>query len=220
MKLCLLVSPAPQTSYRFEHGGGLLTIGRGPECGLSLQDGLTQGVSWNHAACELTEAAVTLRDLGSTNGTYLNGKRIDGEARLAVGDEIRLGEKGPRLRVLELEGRASHSEYPSSAPSRPAYQPVDDDRGGSRLLMCPQCGQQTDSLKCYTFARLIVFLFIFGTVQKATYTLCPRCMRGTLATLALVNTLTANLLAPLVWVIYGVLFLMTFTRGHSRSLRT
>jgi pSer/pThr/pTyr-binding forkhead associated (FHA) protein len=39
----------------------------------------------------VTEEAVQLRDLGSTNGTLINGKRLMGERMLAHGDQIQVG---------------------------------------------------------------------------------------------------------------------------------
>jgi hypothetical protein len=65
-------------------------IGRSPRCHLLL----------NHARVSRTHAAITSRggryfivDLGSCNGTYLNGRRLGGDRqRLTVGDEIRLGQ--------------------------------------------------------------------------------------------------------------------------------
>ena len=42
-----------------------------------------------------------MTDLGSTNGTRVDGRRIDGPTRLAPGAELALGADGPRLRLLE-----------------------------------------------------------------------------------------------------------------------
>lgn len=49
-------------------------------------------VSARHAEVARTGAGYTLRDLGSTNGTYVNGRRIRGERVLRPGDRIRLGD--------------------------------------------------------------------------------------------------------------------------------
>ena len=48
-------------------------------------------VSRRHCSIEIGEDSVTLRDLGSKNGTYLNGKKIDDAAEVAAGDMIKIG---------------------------------------------------------------------------------------------------------------------------------
>lgn len=50
-----------------------------------------QSVSRLHAVVERYPTGFCLRDLGSANGTFLNGERVLGEVRLRTGDEIRLG---------------------------------------------------------------------------------------------------------------------------------
>lgn len=73
---------------------GVLTVGRGPECSLRLDE---PGLSRAHARLLANDHGVQVEDLGSTNGTFLNGNRVlRGEAR--VGDEI--GFDTMRFRVL------------------------------------------------------------------------------------------------------------------------
>ena len=55
-------------------------------------------VSRRHARLGVTRDRVTLEDLGSKNGTFVNGRRLNGSADLADGDEIRLGSLRLRLR--------------------------------------------------------------------------------------------------------------------------
>jgi pSer/pThr/pTyr-binding forkhead associated (FHA) protein len=59
-------------------------IGRAPECAVRLDE---SGISRMHARLMPTADGVQLEDLGSTNGSFINGKRVlFGEAR--VGDEL------------------------------------------------------------------------------------------------------------------------------------
>lgn len=67
---------------------GELTIGRKNTNNLILED---QFVSGNHARIFLKNTDYMLEDLGSTNGTKLNDKRLDGRAILKIGDEIEIG---------------------------------------------------------------------------------------------------------------------------------
>ena len=63
---------------------GPTVIGRAPECSIRLDEA---GISRMHARLLPTDAGVQLEDLGSTNGSFINGKRVlAGEAR--IGDEI------------------------------------------------------------------------------------------------------------------------------------
>jgi adenylate cyclase len=63
------------------------TLGRHPANTIQLED---REVSKEHAVIELWEGAYRLRDLRSSNGTFVNGRRVP-ELRLRNGDEIRLG---------------------------------------------------------------------------------------------------------------------------------
>ena len=63
-------------------------VGREAGCTLTIPSDL---VSRRHARIVVTGEGAMLMDLGSKNGTLLGGRRIEGEARLADGDEIRIG---------------------------------------------------------------------------------------------------------------------------------
>jgi pSer/pThr/pTyr-binding forkhead associated (FHA) protein len=65
-----------------------LLIGRGSSCDLVLVD---SGVSRRHARVHYQDGLATVQDLDSSNGTFVNGKRITRPCRLAPGDVIRLG---------------------------------------------------------------------------------------------------------------------------------
>lgn len=64
-----------------------------PDIDLTPFGALEKGVSRTHAAIERSEDTLTLIDLGSSNGTYLNGQRLTANQPrvLRDGDEIRLG---------------------------------------------------------------------------------------------------------------------------------
>lgn len=67
---------------------GQLTIGRGAECDIRL-DGLL--ISNRHAAVSNTTAGVTIEDLNSSNGTYVNGERVTGRKVVAEADLVQVG---------------------------------------------------------------------------------------------------------------------------------
>jgi DNA-binding CsgD family transcriptional regulator len=68
---------------------GRLSIGRGAANDIPLDDPLASRL---HAVLEDVRGGWVVRDTGSTNGTYLNGRRVLGEAAVHPGDEIRVGE--------------------------------------------------------------------------------------------------------------------------------
>jgi hypothetical protein len=70
-----------------------LVIGRQPECAVVLGD---TNISRRHAQVAMDDGAVVVSDLGSTNGTFVNGRRIT-RATGRPGDEITVGTS--RLRV-------------------------------------------------------------------------------------------------------------------------
>jgi hypothetical protein len=70
-----------------------VVIGRAPECGVVLGD---TNISRRHAQVALDDGAVVVTDLGSTNGTFLNGRRVT-RATVRPGDELTIGTS--RLRV-------------------------------------------------------------------------------------------------------------------------
>jgi two-component system, cell cycle response regulator len=107
-------APAPAAGFRlvFTRGEGLagiavplereVTFGRDPGCDVVLRDG---DVSRRHARVVPRDGGHLLVDLGSTNGTFVNGARVE-TVPLAPGDRIALGGAAARyLRAGETEER-------------------------------------------------------------------------------------------------------------------
>jgi diguanylate cyclase (GGDEF)-like protein len=80
-----------------------VSIGRETK-GLQLHDG---GISRRHASVERREGTYVIRDLGSTNGTCINGVKLRGEHQLQEGDKIFLGQTVVVFRMLD-ETEASY----------------------------------------------------------------------------------------------------------------
>lgn len=70
------------------HGDEFL-LGRGNDCDLRLRD---INISRHHCLIRTRADGVTLTDLGSSNGTFVNGVRVVSQMDLKEGDQIRLGE--------------------------------------------------------------------------------------------------------------------------------
>jgi adenylate cyclase len=97
MARILLVSPDGQQVVDLRDFNSL---GRHPSNTIQLLDKI---VSKEHCILERRGAAFVLRDLGSLNGTYVNGERVAGERELKHGDDIALG--GTRARYDDGSGR-------------------------------------------------------------------------------------------------------------------
>jgi pSer/pThr/pTyr-binding forkhead associated (FHA) protein len=67
---------------------GVTTIGRDPASGLWLD---VPSVSWRHAHIVVEGQTAVVEDLGSTNGTFLGGRRLRPRAMLRHGDELVFG---------------------------------------------------------------------------------------------------------------------------------
>ncbi|MDX6325201.1 MAG: hypothetical protein QOK15_1555 [Nocardioidaceae bacterium] len=80
-----------------------LVAGRGTEADLRIND---PGISRRHAQFRVTSerpATVSVADLGSTNGTVVNGQRV-GEASLSDGSVVRLGNTDVTVRFVDQDG--------------------------------------------------------------------------------------------------------------------
>lgn len=76
------------------------SVGRRTGSSLCLPVGC---ISSNHAELEVNEASLTLRDLDSTNGTFVNGKKISGEVNVAEGDLIQFASLVFRVGTSAME---------------------------------------------------------------------------------------------------------------------
>lgn len=63
----------------------------GREAGLPLSFPAESSVSRRHASIKRSGSQLTVQDLGSTNGTFVNGRRIDSETILRPGDDVQFG---------------------------------------------------------------------------------------------------------------------------------
>ena len=112
----------------FDVPPGETVLGRSPECHITIDDPL---VSREHAKIILNGDVVILRDLGSRNGSKINGQPLVGEIELKDGDRIRIGNqdmafskvvapKRPGRPTGSLRNcKSCHTPYLAEAPSCP-----------------------------------------------------------------------------------------------------
>jgi hypothetical protein len=99
---------------RISLDGERLTIGQSATNDLPLP--YDQTVSRIHAVLELVASRWCVRDLGSRNGTFVNGERIWGERSLRSGDEILVGRVRLMIRMGDSGGEEDATVGAESAP--------------------------------------------------------------------------------------------------------
>jgi pSer/pThr/pTyr-binding forkhead associated (FHA) protein len=91
----VVIAPKAQKGLTYSTAAELV-IGRAPSCAISLPDDTF--VSQLHARVHPDDGRVVVEDLGSTNGTFLNGNRLSRPETVHRGDRIQVGST-----VLEAE---------------------------------------------------------------------------------------------------------------------
>ncbi len=99
MKLIVTVQTGSLTGNAFSVTEGFLTIGRGGNCNILFDPMAENMVSTKHAYIETKPDGFYLIDTKSTNGTFVNGNRIQ-IVKLNSGDIIQFGKNGPQAVVL------------------------------------------------------------------------------------------------------------------------
>lgn len=84
--------------------GSRMVVGRDPAADIHLDN---RALSRRHAQIEKRGAAIWLRDLGSQNGSFVNGERVEGQRALNMGDVIELGRY--KLSIAGVEQAADNT---------------------------------------------------------------------------------------------------------------
>jgi len=118
--------PTPGVTFPLE--GDQLTIGRDSSNGVAINDA---EVSRKHSRLSFQGGKYVLEDLGSTNGTFVNGQRLSGPAVLKPGDVVSLGEQivlmydainmDPGATIAASRKAAHAVPPPAYSPPPPAY---------------------------------------------------------------------------------------------------
>ena len=159
---------------------GAMTVGRAAENEISVDE---EGVSRRHCRLELRETGLWLEDLGSTNGTFVNGKRV-AQADVGEGDEILVGRSLFKVRggtskkgaaetlvigreTIELTLKTGREEYPGSLGS--GSQAADHLRTLCRVMDAVNAGSSADELYRQVLESILETLDMdFGAVLLGT----------------------------------------------------
>lgn len=88
MQVKLKVSTGSRAGTEIPVGAAKFLIGRGEDCQLRPQSDM---VSRHHCMLSINNAQLTVSDMGSRNGTYVNGEKITDVTLLKMGDQLRVG---------------------------------------------------------------------------------------------------------------------------------
>ncbi|HEX5746808.1 MAG TPA: FHA domain-containing protein [Archangium sp.] len=132
---------------------GVLVLGRASTSDLRLQH---PSISRRHAQLTRRGDRLTLKDLGSQNGTYVNRTRLSGEVELRSGDELALGNA-----ILQLRG-------PGPAPARPR---ASSSRAGSSLRV--GLGSRRILLLAVATGALVAVFLTLAALRFARMGLAP-----------------------------------------------
>jgi S1-C subfamily serine protease len=90
----------------------VIVVGRQGGLDLRFDPQQDLDVSGRHAEIRVSDTGFVLHDTRSTNGTFVNGKRVDGSIELKDGDRIQFGAKGPEAEVTYTAERPAHIPTP------------------------------------------------------------------------------------------------------------
>ena len=80
---------------------GEQTVGRSRTCDISVSD---PSISRRHVVLTTSDGKILLKDLGSSNGTFINGDRVQDHGELRDGDALGLGDADLKIRVVSQNG--------------------------------------------------------------------------------------------------------------------
>src|SRR5207249_1737425 len=181
-----LTRPSPlfpyTTLFRSVFTKAYIGLGRHPLSDVRFDAERDLDVSSRHAALVRKPEGYLLQDLGSRNGTYVNGTRITGDTLLKDGDVIGFGAQGPAVEFHLLDAAseglaATAAELAAGRGSQPRGQveavaaPPPPRRTSTAVRIAQEVARQTRQLRQTTkvlFAILIVAFAAFVWIQIRT----------------------------------------------------
>jgi pSer/pThr/pTyr-binding forkhead associated (FHA) protein/S1-C subfamily serine protease len=164
--------------------GAHIVIGRAAGCTVPLRTVADTVVSKHHAVVEIDAEGAAISDLGSRNGTFLNGKKITGRTILNPGDRLMFGWTGPLFEVRAIGERVMKEG--EGAPYQPERQPpktlggmvasAEDEARGSgaaramvfaRTLLSQMVRESSTVFRVTTILLLVVLLGAVGFAWRS-----------------------------------------------------
>jgi hypothetical protein len=169
--------PTPGVTYPLE--GDQLTIGRDASNGVAINDA---EVSRKHSRLSFQGGKYVLEDLGSTNGTFVNGQRLAGPVVLKPGDVVSLGEQIVLMYdAINMDpGATMAAPRKSARVSPPPAQPMPQQEAYSApaaapAYSTPPAAKKTNMMPIFVGVGVFLFLCMcisFFVWVDATYRWC------------------------------------------------
>jgi pSer/pThr/pTyr-binding forkhead associated (FHA) protein len=127
--MILKIEQGPDTGSSWTAVRPDITIGRDAACDVPLQD---ERASHHHAQLWQEGEHWWVKDLNSTNGTWVNGKRLTGPYRLQTGDQLRLGETAFSVSFASPSASSEPRARSAAPPNAVARERSHLPRGGTK----------------------------------------------------------------------------------------
>jgi len=139
----LVINPTSATKKEIPIVSRVISIGRDPSNDLVLSDSM---VSRRHAILEHRDNQYILRDNNSSNGTMVNGDRVDIEKPLRDGDLVAIGSSRLLFQLDETAEASVPAAVAAKGPSPSAHRPAPGDGAHPRVpvegeIRCAHCGK-------------------------------------------------------------------------------
>ena len=170
----------PTPGVTFPLDGDQLTIGRDSSNGVAINDA---EVSRRHSRLTFQGGKYVIEDLGSTNGTFVNGQRLAGPVVLKAGDVVSLGEQivlmydamasDPGATIAARRNVTRVEAPPAQNPAPTAAQPVYNPPPASAST--PVSGKKSNMTPLYIGGGVLLFICICSSFfwwVDATYRWC------------------------------------------------
>jgi pSer/pThr/pTyr-binding forkhead associated (FHA) protein len=113
MDISLILLKKDGTKKVFPVRNKATILGRRPECDLCIP---LQVVSRRHCQLSQEDSTLKVRDLSSSNGTFLNGQKVSDEIQVKPGDNLQVG---PLTFTIQIDGMPAQISAPDSAMIQP-----------------------------------------------------------------------------------------------------
>jgi predicted component of type VI protein secretion system len=189
-QLTMRFGPTPGKVFPLE--AAEITIGRDISNGIAINDA---EVSRSHAKLTLQGSAYALQDLGSTNGTFVNGTRLSGPFTLKAGDTVSFGENiklqyeaafdpNATMASSAKAAKTTMAPMPAATPAAPAPVPSYSGQVPAGPAPVPAAPKKSGAarvviiviaiiLVCLILACLAVFLWVDADKTGARWCMIP-----------------------------------------------
>ncbi len=184
-------------------------VGRSRFCDIRLQE---DTVSRLHAAFTTAEQGVMLEDLGSSNGTFVNGQPVVGITRLAVGDVVRFG--AVRGTIEDSESTVEPRDLISVSDL--AQRPTTALPSGEPASFILRCAIAITEVLLFSLGSVVPFVPIIAVVVLERFLLPADRLPSTLQAKAIITAACAAL-----WLVYTWYYFIHgwARRGGSPAMR-